>query len=812
MRKSTKFFATLVAFATAAMSYAGVNPTTAWFNGDTFESNTLGEDLTTAGASPWSGWTKNAGYALVQNSTAYNYGSASGQFLGFSINNTSALAEVSASGGRYFYKAFPDALSGLVYVKSSFYTATGGNYSPYLGTTYTLRNTAGTDVFTFGGAYATSNALFCTGVDKATMAMGVRAKWADVECVLDIANQTIVKVSMSYNGTTKTYRNLVLPAGTDIKTLYVAGNRGYVAGGLDNTTIGQLMPDAISAIAGDDAVQSMSGQSVNTSYKVALSASVMDTTLVMNQTDAAIAWSVSDWGTLSSADQALVNVTADVTDSRIAALSVGSISANATITLKAEFGSVVVTKDVNLKAVSLDGLKLALTDAVSTAKSNSDAVTDVNPYITSAKGELTPVLSAANVVIATVSSTIEDFTMQLSSVATADSAFGAKMVPYNAFVAAISKAQATNDAEVRTAVFFVTVKGTLSGAIATANTAKTTVASAGDIAAAQTAVVTAEAQFVADIPAYAVLETQIATVTTKATFVTARSGANFLSFQIDAVDALKAANDAAIASLASATTAADLTTANTTLTAAVTSFDGVSRVAPVDRAYTITTWGVDNGDGGSTKYQLALNGGLMTDTTFVTDTLVYTPVSNEMAVNTKWLIKQVTMNTYTIQNKATGNYLTGVNTAKDPYELSLIENTSSSGSISAPNDSLGLFLYSIKFGSKILELNDYVTARNFGNMTSFSGIANRLRFCFQFEAEYDPTATVLTQAKTLKAYALGHQLIVTGLTTGNAYGIYDVTGQMVKAGIATADIMTFELNAGIYILRSSEQTMKMVMR
>ncbi len=811
MKTISKFLLGLGALALTLNTHAGVDPTTAWFNGETFEADTVLTDLTVAGASPFSGWTKNAGGVYIQSGTTFTYSAlAASKFLGFSINKTATLTEVSASGGRFFYKTFPTALNGLVYGKMAFFTSTGGSsYSPYQGTDYQLRDASGNIVFEFGGMAATSNALFMTGVSNATMALGARSKWADVEFVLDITNQKMVKASMSYNGTTKTYRNIPLLFNTAITQFYVSGNRGYVAGAIDNATLGTLVADAISNINGEASLQTLSGETVSQNITVDLNASAMDTTLVLSKTDADIVWSVSDWGALGSADQALVSLTRSADDTKSAALAVGAISGDATITVQAVFGNSTLTKQVLLKSVSVDGLKATLTEKANAGKDLVAAVTDVNPHITSEKAKLNTVITTSEALVASASSTIDDITLGLSNQETANAAFSTAIAPYNTFVASIATVQGTHDAEVRTAAFFTAIKATLQSAIDAAVAAKATVVDADAIAAAQTAVVAAETQFKADVPAYAALETQIASTTSRLNVVLPRTGDYFLNFDVTAANSLKTAKETADGVLSSATAAVDLTGSQTTLASALTAFNAVPRKPSLtDKVYKIYTYGVDNGDGDTIKKVLNVIESM--DTTGI-DSLRYAAMDNVAAINTEWSIETTGTGTYIFKNLGTLTYLNGTTLSVTQSEMTLPENTSQYGLINQANDTY--FFYSIvTSGGKGFEVDLLDAGTGLGVFKTSSSPAIRMRFAFQFEEQAPPTATVQNEVKSLKAFALDHSLVVAGLKNGQELTIYNVGGLMVKTIRANSSIMQFNLPAGVYVVKSADQVMKAVVK
>lgn len=110
------------------------------------------------------------------------------------------------------------------------------------------------------------------------------------------------------------------------------------------------MADGIENLTGADNIQTMSGSNIDAEYAVSAFAYCMEQNNAMSAKAVDITWSVSDWGTLSTEDQAKVSITRNATDFGKATLSVGSISADATITLQATYES--STLDKNCKPES----------------------------------------------------------------------------------------------------------------------------------------------------------------------------------------------------------------------------------------------------------------------------------------------------------------------------------------------------------------------------------------------------------------------------------------------------------------------------
>ncbi len=791
MKKITRFLAIIVALISTVPMYAGIDPTTAWWNAETFESYAAGTTLKT-------GWTDNGGspYVLAQTVTSPTTGTATGIVHGFCINNVTALTEVSQGGNRGVYKSFDNALTGLVYVKTSAYTCTNG-------TTYSLKNSSGTIVFEFGGISNTANAAFWfTGKTTTEVALGNRAKWFDIECILDLNNNVALQVVVTYNGTSKTFTNIALPAGGDIKRMDVTMIKGYEAAGLDNTTFGSLLADGIKDLTGVDDIQTLSN-TVTNDYSVTEFATAMGQDNVMAKKDLDITWSISDWGTLSTEDQALVSLTRSSTDFRTATLSAGNISADATITLQAVYGSTTITKLVNLKALTVDGLKAGLADEITKSNNLMSAVTDANPYISDAKTTLTGFVTAAQAVIDNSSATIEQASTALSNIQDAEVAFSSTMAPYNDFVTFIGTVQAAYDAETRTATFITTEKATLNTAIQAAVTAKTTIATMADIVGEQGILVAAYSKFNAEIPVYASLENQIATVTARLAIVTPRTGTAFLMFPAANVDALTTAKTTAEGVLANGTTAVELGAAQTALASALTTFNALPRVAPSStNKYKIYTYGVDNGDGGTTKSILYVETS--------TGTVKYATPDNTAVENTEWTITEESTGYYSFLNSTTNTYLNGTTTSATDMLFTLPEGFSQTNLISASTDSY-LIYYIVNPSNKGLEVDLLDAGTSTGVFIASSAPANRFRFCYQFEPVSPGTGLQQKNVSSIKVYMANDKAVIDGISTGDGYSVYNAIGVMVKSDFASSNRTEITLPAsGLYVIKTNGQSFKII--
>jgi hypothetical protein len=774
-------------------SSKGVNTTTAWYNNETFESYTAGTSLKT-------NWTDAGGSpaVVVQTVVSPTMGGATGKVLGFTFNGGTAFGETSQGGNRGAYKTLENTLTGLLYVKTSFYHCTNG-------TTYTLKNTAGNIVFEFGGSSNnTGTALWTTGANNATVAMGNRANWSNIEFIIDLDNNKLVKQNLTYNGVVKTYSNIALAAGGDIKTFLFTAFKGWEAGGLDNTTFGSLLADGIENLTGADNIQTMSGSNIDAEYAVSAFAYCMEQNNAMSAKAVDITWSVSDWGTLSTEDQAKVSITRNATDFGKATLSVGSISADATITLQATYESSTLTKTVNLKALSVAGLKSTLTDEIVIANNLMTAVTDDNGYITDLKTTLTGLINAGQTVIDNADATIPDVIAALDNLKTGETAFTTGMTPYNDFTAYISTVQATYDAETRTAVFINTVKATLNDALTAAIKARTSIAVSADITTAKTALETAYTNYNNDIPAYAALGTQISTVTTRLSVVDPRKGnGQFLMYPTANVTALTDAKTAAETVLANGTTATQLNTAKTELETALGTFNAQPRIAPaINTHYKIYSYGVDNGDGGTVKNILYAD---------ATGNLKYATTDNAVltSTNSKWEITEVSTGSFTFKNISSGTYLNGITLSETAMNYTLPESSSQYGLIVATDDSY--FLYNIVTSTgKGLEIDTYDAGTNTGAILMSNAPATRFRFLFQFEPVSASTGINNTSAD-IRVYNRNNAIVIEGINAGETYSVYNAMGAMMASGKANSTVVKVELNnSGVYIVQVGNIVRKIV--
>lgn len=763
MRKSFLLISALLFIGATGLfaTTPSVKSSTAWFNAENFESFTAGTDLKTAGTSPYSDWTGTNVMAGIQQLSANpSTSTASNLIFGFPTGTT--LATTFADGGtsgtlNITKSAFTGGtLSGYVYLKTSFYFQT-------YGCSYSLRNSAGQDVFTFGGRNGTSSAIYCTGLDYTTVALGARGNWADIECVLDLNNKLIKKVTITYiggSGSPKSWSDIALTNGTDVKSLYLVVSR---RSGLDNTTIGQLVADNIQDITASQTNHQTSDGIVNTTLGVTAFSSMMGLALPFTgeNSDVDVQWSVSDWGGLSTEDQAKVSVTRGATDYTAATLSTnGAVSVDADITVSAIVaGGATLTKVISLKSASISGVKSTLLSEITNATNTRDAVTAVNPYINGLKSDLTSVINTGQGVYDNAGSTIPDVTTATSNLVSAETAFTNGMATYNAYVAYINSVKAGRDTvglNYPSAAYFPAIKATLNTAIDAAETAKTTVATANDIASATADLTTAYGVFNTERPAFYTLGSKISAAQSRYNAVLPRKGdTKFLQFPAANVDALKTAIDAANNTLNTGTTDLAMNDETTNMNNALTTFNSASRVAPSANYYRIFSYGVSGGDGSETKKVLFVhkNGN---------DSLVWASIADSKALalgdSALWQITVGSANNkYIIQNKATGQYLNGTVYSATPVEYSISEVRSQSGYINGFIDWSTKHIPDPNFIYSILNASNYAMEVRtmgfapYGTLRQIGGAADRYRFAFQFEEAVAPS--VATAEGTLKAFA-----------------------------------------------------------
>jgi hypothetical protein len=787
MRKITFLLAVMAVFSHSNKANAvSINASTAWWNAETFESYTAPTNFTTGAATVWSGWT---GSFLVgsQTITAQTTGSAIGNVLGFTITSPlpTAFTQATLSGSRAGTKNnFTVLTGGYIYGKTSFFNQTGGNGT---GCTYSLKNSTGGIVFEFGGMGATSKDLWCTGVTAATMNLGVRSNWADIEFVLDLANNLAKKVIVTYSGTTRTYTDIALVAGGNLNTLLVTETKGTGSAGLDNTTLGQLVADNIKNITSSQTThQTLDATTVNTTLGVTSFTTAMSQDFAIPKTDLNVTWTVTNWGGLSTNDQTKISLARGSTDYTAATLTTTSAISvpSADLIISATYGATTLNKTITVKGLDISALKASLNTEITNANALMTAVTDINPYITSAKSTLSGVVTTSQGVYDNASAVVSDVITAISNLQAAEASFNSAMAPYNTFVTSIVTATSTRDAEVRnTPAFFSTIKGTLTTAISIATTERFTISNSGDIASAQSALQSAVSQFTTDKPTYDNLNTLISTLTSRLSVINVRKGdTQFLMFPTATVQTLTDANTAAQTTRDNATTATDMSTAQTTLTSALNTFNAAARVSAATSYYRIYTHGVDNGDGSATKSILYAEG----------TTLKYKVATSTLDPNSIWQITEVATNTYTIKNIGTGNYLNGTSLSGSATNFTLPEGFSQSNYSVYGSETY--FIYNIvNPSSKGLEVDVWSTTNLNGTFLISSSPASRYRFCYTFE----PVATIggsgnlssSTNWSLGSTPANGSDIIVSG-------GTLTVDQNATLANIEVLSGATLSVNAG----------------
>lgn len=777
-----------------------VDATTAWFNGEDFSSYTLGSAISYPAGYDWS-----TTIPVIHTNTKTNVTTA-GNVLGFTDNISSELN----SGTNIGYnttKVFETTLSGIIYAKmSSFHCVRGSGY--------VFKNTAGNTVFGFGSKdnknsgssnlrYTLDGFIYSGGflVGNPTLveftSIGfVRDQWYDWEMVIDLNAKKLIKLIATKNGGgTATISNISLTNGDDINKFNVVTANYYGVAGLDNVTIGELLPNEISDLTGDSEIQT-TNSSVNKTYSLTSTADIPTLSL----TDVVvpggnIVWTISDWGGLSVSDQALVSLTRSSANHAEATLSItDAISADATITIQAVYGSTTLTKTVNLKAVSVAGLKELLLSEINSATTKRDAVTDSNPYITSAKSLLQTQIDAAQAVYDNPAATESDVNNATLALQGAETDFDNTMSPYNAFISYIQTVQTAYDTEVRTEPFFAAIKGTLNNAITTANGARSTISSTDDINTAKTNLEASKAQYDTDHPAFDNLQTQINNTTARLSVIEPRQGASFLMYLPSNVSTLKTSKTNAENIRDTGTTAVELNNANTSLAADLVTY-GEPRNAPsTTDYYKIYTYGVDAGDGNEVKKIVYDDGGITK----------YTDNESVIGNNQKlWYVQEVSQNVYTIQLLMTGTYLNGNTTSTTITNFTLPEGKSQTG---LTYIDAGYFLYNIKNSSnRYLEVDTWDAGTSTGVFYHSGTTADRLRFNYQFEP-VDILSEINSANVSSRIYPTLTRDVINVEGNVRTIDVFSLTGQKVNSMVANGTktvVNMSNLSSGAYIIRAN---------
>ena len=588
-------------------------------------------------------------------------------------------------------------------------------------------------------AKPTSDGTYLTGTytNFSPSTGNVRANWFQVEMLLNLtgSKKEVVKIKTTVGTTVQTYGPISLTNGGEISKFHAITGK-YNAIGLDNLSVANLLADNISNLTGNAEVQTLSSR-VDVTYSVTTLASVSSLSVSNIEVpggNSNINWSISDYGTLSEQDQSLISINRNDSNHAQAFLTTtGAVSADAIITVSAVYGSTTLTKQITLKAADLEGAKADLFTEIGAATTIRDNVSASNPYIAGIKSTLTTAISTTNDVYTNSTSVSEVSTAKIT-LQTAETAFTNAMTPYNNFVTYIGAVTSGRDAEVRTAPFFTAIKATLTTAIDAANTATGTVTSTDDISSAQSTLQAAYTQFGTDKVAYDNLNNQITLVSSRLSAVNIRKGdTKVLMFPTATVQTLTDAKTAAEYTRDNATTPSEMSTAQTTVTTALATFNSSGRVGPGSSYYRIYTNGADGGDGTQTRSILFAEG----------TTLNYKTNSSTLDANSIWKITEISTDRYTLQNVGTGNYLNGNTLSASPTTFTFPENKSQSGYVTWMTDydsstKLGTipdayFLYSIVNSTpRVLEVDTWTAP--IGVFVLYNGSApERYRYCFQFE-------------------------------------------------------------------------------
>jgi len=803
MKKIT--FLMVIAFIAlhSSIAYAQtVDATTAWFNGETFTSNTLGAAISYPTGYDW------PNTIPVIHTSSKTSVTTSGNVLGFSPSATTDLTEGSSS--QYFNttKVFQTTLSGVIYAKMSAFHCTRG-------TGYTFVNSAGNTVFGFGSKdgnasnksnlrYTLDGFIYSGGylngnptLVEVTSLNWLRSQWYDWEMVIDLNTKKLIKLTATKNGGSKvSISDISLTNGGSIDKLNIATG-AFGAAGLDNVTIGELLPDKIANLTGVAEVQTLTS-SVSKTYSLTATADIASlslTNVVVPGGD--IVWTITNWGGLSTGDQALVTLTRNPSNHAEATLlTTNAISTDATITIQAQLGSgTPLTKQVTLKAATLAGFKALLFNEIGVATNLRNAVTDSNPYITTPKSTITTAINSAQGKYDNSTSMSEVLT-ETDLLKTAETNFSTTMNQYNSYVSYIGTVTAGRDTvgtNYPSAAFFPAIKTTLNTAVGIATAARDTISVAGGITNAQAALTSVYSQFNTDRLTFYTLGTQIATSQARYSVVSVRKGdTKFLQYPTANVDNLASAITTAQASQNTLTTATDMSTATSTLGAALTTFNGLARVLPSTNYYRIYTYGADGGDGGANKSILLAH----TNRTTSVVSFNYTPMQNATSLalgdSALWTITVGTTNnsSYIIQNKATGQYLSGTGFSATSAEFTLPEAKSQFFNIQYPGDPN--FLYAI-VNSSIKALEVDVWTSPLGVFVNNSGYAERYRFAYQFEELTTPAISTVESSVSTFTTTVGTPVNKTlSLSGTNLYGTMTLGITGTNAGLFTVSPATYE--------------------
>lgn len=795
MKRIFPFIAATLLTATALTAQT-INPNTAWWNNETFESYAVETNLKNSTTDPaGTVWTGNQD-VLIQTLSGATTGSASGNVLGLSLKSDAAFpGSISAGGERTISKTFTNVLSSrFIYIKTSYYHAT-------IGTDYILKDDAGNIVFQFGGLGAKDGpAVTFTGKTAAEIGLGKRDQWSDLELILDLTSNKIVKIVASNSSLTKkseTFSDISLPTthNKKINSLTVKTYKGYAGSGLDNITIGELLADNIINLIGENEIQTMSSQ-VNNTYSVKALANVSSLGIADMEIEGGksnIIWTIADYGTLPEDEKTLIGINRSESNHAEAVLTTsGAVSADASITIQAVLGATTLTKTVSLKAVNLTGLKDGLLNEISTASALDDGVSgSIVPYLTGISGTLANAISTAQGVYDDSSiSDPELIATAITNLQAAEAVFTTALTAYNNYVAYIATVQAAHNAEVRAATFIANAKSTLQTAITAAE--GTTATTSEGLDTDKATLTTALNTFTAAQSSYSIAATAVTDANAKLVTASARIGTQFLNFLQADIDTYSAAIAQATTNL---DTSSDISDISATLASAYTTLYA-ARVAPSGK-YQIFTYGVLNGDYGSEaqKKLVYIDG----------TTMKYTTATS--ADNDLWIITETSDNVYTVQNEGTGKFLNNNSVVDEAANFTFTENKTQAGLIKFDD---AYYLYSMR-GTSYVEVSTWDVETSTGIFKTNSAIADRARFCFQFEQESPTTENKSIENTSLKVYVSNNKAIIDGIEPGKTYSIFNALGANIASDKASSTKTEIALpTAGLYIVKVSNQTFKLI--
>jgi hypothetical protein len=106
-----------------------------------------------------------------------------------------------------------------------------------------------------------------------------------------------------------------------------------------------------------------------------------------------------------------------------------------------------------------------------------------------------------------------------------------------------------------------------------------------------------------------------------------------------------------------------------------------------------------------------------------------------------------------------------------------------------------------------------ITLSGTGLTRTFTMPANHIRIVVVFRSTTTGIDVVgANNYSPLQAWTANGTLYISGLTAGEAFSVYNITGVLLYQGVATADKAEIPLSGrGVYIIRSGDKTIKVVM-